>query len=152
MTYDALGRPASITDAAGRQVRTAYTPAAGAAAGSGPLTATAVTNPAGWVSTTTVDPYRGLPITAVDENGKTTSTEYDALARLTKVWRTDRPKATYPTAPSTSYVYKVSTTVPSSIAETTLTAKGTLTTYHLVDGLGRTAEYDQAGRSGVRNE
>ena len=131
--YDARGRITSSTDAAGRTVATAYTPAAGAAAGSGPLSKTTVTNALGWVSSATVDPYRGLPTTAIDDNGKTTTTEYDALGRLTKVWLTDRPKASFASSPSLSYAYTVSATTPSSVKETSLTATGTVSGFALYD-------------------
>jgi len=166
--YDARGRVTSAKDAAGQTTLTAYMPSATAAAGSGPLATTTVTNPAGWTSTATVDPYRGQPLSAVDENGKTTATEYDAMGRLTKVWLTDRPKASFPTSPSISYEYTVSATVPSSVKQTTLTANSTISSFALVDGLGRPLQtqapapgggavisdtvYDKVGRTAAVND
>ncbi|MGN7979444.1 RHS repeat-associated core domain-containing protein [Microbacterium sp. 22195] len=167
-SYDARGRVTSAKNAAGQITQTAYTPSATAAAGSGPLTSTTVTNPAGWTSSATVDPYRGQPLTAVDENGKATTTEYDALGRLTKVWLTDRPKASFPTSPSIAYEYTVSATAPSSVKQTTLTATSTISSFALVDGLGRPLQsqapapgggavitdtvYDKVGRTAAVND
>lgn len=166
-TYDAMGRTTKDTDSASHAVSTAYTPSASAAAGSGPLASTTVTTALGSTKTT-VDAYRGQPVTTVDENTKTTSTEYDALGRLTKVWKTDRPKGSNPSSPSIAYAYGVFTTKPSYIKETTLAGSGTVSTYTLVDGLGRTvqsqspvvgggalvtdAEYDSAGRQSATND
>ena len=166
--YDAMGRVTKSTDAASRSASTAYSPSATAGAGAGPLTKTTVTNPMGWTTVTTVDPYRGLPITVTDENGKTATTEYDALGRLTKVWRADHPKADNPTSPTTAYEYNVSTSSPSSVKTTSLLAAGTVTTFDLVDGLGRIVqrqapvpgggavisdtEYDNAGRTSATND
>ena len=167
-TYDAMGRVTSSTDAANRTVSTAYAPAADAAAGSGPLLSTTVTNPAGWTSTTTVDPYRGLQTSVADENNKTTTMEYDALGRLVRGWATDRPKATYPTAPTITFEYGVFTTKPSYVKTTSLSPGGTIDTYALFDGLGRQVqsqapvtgggtlltdtEYDTAGREWATNQ
>lgn len=166
--YDAAGRITSSTDAANNKVSTAYTPAAGAAAGAGPLTSTAITNAIGWTTTTTADPHRGLPTTVVDDNSKTTTIEYDALGRLTKVWRTDRPKANFPNEPSVSYAYTTSTTSPSIVKATTLTAKSTVSSFEFIDGLGRVVQtqaqapgggsvvtdtaYDRAGRAVATND
>ena len=66
--YDALGRPVKSYDGLDRATTTGYTPATG-----GLVTQTVVTNPAGHTITTTLDPNRGLPLTVVDANGKTTA-------------------------------------------------------------------------------
>ncbi|WP_353115078.1 putative toxin [Microbacterium sp.] len=166
--YDALGRRTSSIDVAGRETKTAYTPAAGAPAGSGPVLKSEVTNPLGWVTSSTADPYRGQPVSATDDNGKVTTTEYDALGRITKVWKTDRPKSAYPTDPSIAYTYAVSTTKPSTVTARTQIANGTINAYALIDGLGRTVQtqapapgggavisdtaFDKAGRQIATND
>ena len=113
-TYDTMGRPLTSTDALGRVTSTAYTPSASAPAGSGPLLSTVVTNPAPflWTTTTQFEPTRGQVISVTDANGKVITGSYDALGRTWKVWGSDRPAATYPTSPSVSYAYSLSTTVP----------------------------------------
>ena len=150
-TYDTAGRILTSKDAGNRTVTTAYSPAAGAAAGSGPLNKTTVTNPAGWVSSTTVEPYRGLPLTVVDDNGKTATTEYDAMGRLVKAWATDHPKATYPTQPTVTYEYTISTTKPSTIKETTYNTITVVDKYRFIDGLGHDVQLQApaAGGSGA---
>jgi len=167
ITYDSMGRPTSSTDVANRTTYTAYTPSDTAAVGAGPLATTTVTNPMGWGTATTVDDTRGLAVVVVDANGKTSSNEYDALGRLTKVWTTDRTKAANPSSPTTSYEYGVNLDKPSFVKKTALIAKGTISSYTLFDGLGRQIqtqapatgggalindiEYDSAGRQIATN-
>ncbi|MGC0370110.1 RHS repeat-associated core domain-containing protein [Microbacterium sp. SLBN-111] len=165
--YDAMGRPTSSTDAGNRTVSTTYSPSAAAAAGSGPLLTTTVTNPLGWTTSTTVDAFRGLPQTVTDENGNVISTAYDGLGRLTALWRTDRPKGSHP-EPSVAYEYGVFSDKPSYVKTTTIVGDGFSTSYALYDGLGRPVqtqgpvvgggavitdtEYDAAGREVATND
>jgi RHS repeat-associated protein len=166
--YDAMGRVTSSTDAASRTTTTDYVPAATAAAGAGPLTSATVTNPLGWTTKTTTDPYRGLTTSVLDPNGKTATTEYDALGRLTKVWRTDWTKAAHPTEPKIAYEYGMFSDKPSYVKTTTAMISTYLVTYALFDGLGRPVqtqgpvtgggavisdtEYDAAGRTVATND
>ncbi len=138
-SYDTLGRPLTVTDVLGHTSTAAYTPAAGAAIGSGGTTSITATNtaPYGWTTTTTFDPTRGVELTATDENGKLTSASYDALGRRTGVWLPTRPQATNPTSPSVGYSYLLSQTAASAVTTAKVTAGGTVTTYALFDGLGR---------------
>jgi YD repeat-containing protein len=106
--YDTYGRVTGAYDALDRRTGTVYTPAAG-----GPVTGTTVTNPAGHVTTTTLDGARGLPVSVVDANTKTTTLQYDALGRLTKVFK---PRAG---GPATSYTATTSATPFVDIADGT---------------------------------
>lgn len=167
-SYDGMGRVTSNTDAGNRAVNTTYAPSATSTVGAGPLKTTTVSNPLGWTIATTVDPYRGQPVAVVDENNKTTSTEYDALGRLINGWGTDRPRATNPNSPSMKFEYGVRSDSPSWVKTTALVASGSTETFTLFDGLGREvqtqapvvgggavirdSEYDSAGRKWATNE
>ena len=79
--YDPNGRVTAAYDALDHKTSTAYTPASGA-----PVTSTTETNPAGWTTTTTVDPGHGSALSDSDVNAKTTTAQYDPLGRLSKVF------------------------------------------------------------------
>ncbi|MEO7015826.1 MAG: hypothetical protein ABI130_09050 [Leifsonia sp.] len=138
-TYDAMGRTTQVTDVLGHTTTTAYTPAAGAPAGSGATISVATTNtaPFGWTSTTTFDPARGTELSATDQNGKLTTAAYDALGRRTSVWLPTRPQSTNPSSPSVGYSYLLSQTSASAVTTAKITGGGTVTSYSLFDGLGQ---------------
>jgi RHS repeat-associated protein len=104
--YDAYGRPTDAYDALDRHTTTAYTPATG-----GPLTGTTVTNPLGHVTTTTLDPGRGVALSVTDPNGKTTAEQYDPLGRLVKVFKPH-------TASALSYAVSSATQIFADITDT----------------------------------
>lgn len=165
-SYDPLGRPISVTDALGRTSTTSYSPA-----GSGPLVQSIATSPApfdSWATTTTYDPAWGAPSSVTDPNNHATTAAYDPLGRLVSIWLPDRPQASNPTSPSTSYAYTQTGTGPLSVATTAFTASGSrATSYALADGLGRPVQtqssaegggtvltdtgYDPAGRATLTN-
>ncbi|MGW5779415.1 ricin-type beta-trefoil lectin domain protein [Streptomyces sp. NPDC003863] len=130
-TYDAYGRVVTATDPTstdlqhpgGALTRTTFTPATGELP-----TARTVAAPAPgqdpsvtWDTVTTIDPRRGLPLTERDPNGRTGTSAYDGLGRLTAVWRPGRGPATDPQADIT-YAYTVSQAarVPSAVTASTL--------------------------------
>ncbi len=91
-TYDMYGRALTVTDALGQVTTTSYRHN-----GDGLLDQTTVTAPdpdgAGGVTVKTVttsDPLLGAPLEVVEPSGKTTRAQYDALGRLTGVWRDGR--------------------------------------------------------------
>ncbi|WP_405003705.1 hypothetical protein OHV13_04270 [Kitasatospora purpeofusca] len=148
-TYDAYGRPATVTDLTatdsanpqGATVTTAYS-----SSGPGELpdrTVTGTPAPAGAPdaggrreSTVTLDPARALPITTTDPNGRTVTQAYDALGRLKAVWTPGR--ATNATANQT-FDYAVNgTSTPSAIVSRTMRAdESYATSTQIMDGLGR---------------
>jgi RHS repeat-associated protein len=132
-TYDTLGRPLSISDAAGNTTSTAYTPAA-----AGPLTKTISTNAKGHRSAIFLDPRRGLPLRSIDANLKLTEIAYDALGRTTDVWLPNRSRNSQD-APNHKFAYTLSKTAPSSVATSTLKTDGETynTTYAIYDSLLR---------------
>ncbi|WP_240138105.1 RHS repeat domain-containing protein [Streptomyces sp. MUM 178J] len=131
-TFDTLGRPLTVTDAAGNTTSTAYTPAE-----AGPLTKTISTNAKGHRSVAFLDPRRGQTLRSYDINLKKTELAYDALGRLTEVWLPNRIRSSQ--APSSTFTYNLSNTKPSSVATSTLKRDGDTynTTYTIYDALLR---------------
>ncbi|MCW3816204.1 polymorphic toxin-type HINT domain-containing protein [Micromonospora sp. DR5-3] len=138
--YDPYGRVKETTDIAGETTTTDYTPSAG-----GPVTQMVTTNPLLWKNTVDLDPAFGVPVKTTDPNDRITEISYDAMGRATSLWLPNRPRATYPSAPSTSYSYNLSKTAPSSITTTSLNSNGTYdTSYTLLDALGRPRQTQEA--------
>ncbi len=135
--YDSMGRSISSTDALNRTDSTAYTPAAGAAAGSGGLTSMVATNALGWTSSTTLDPAWGVQTKLTDVNGSVTSATYDALGRVTGVWYPSNLQTTNPTQPNAAYTYTLAQNAANVVQTDTLTPSVIVTSYALFDGLGR---------------
>ncbi|WP_254711985.1 RHS repeat-associated core domain-containing protein [Streptomyces sp. TRM64462] len=132
-TYDTLGRPLTVTDAAGKTTSTAYSPAT-----AGPLTRTIVTNPKGHRTASFIDPRRGQAQRTYDANLKKTELAYDSLGRLTDVWLPNREKGGGQ-SPNLKFRYNVSATQPSWVSSSTLKADGETynTTYAIYDSLLR---------------
>lgn len=126
--YDAYGRVTTTTqyDAAlgNRTTTTSYTPN-----GTGPLTQTVVTNAKSQAITTVLDPSRGVPTKITDISGRVTTATYDAMGRLSAVWKPGQVQGTNPATQTFTYLY-------------TKTAPLAVTTKSLVDsGNGTTAGY-----------
>ena len=154
-TYDANGRVLTVSDALARTTSTAYTTASG-----GLVTAKTVTSPdpdgsgplSPHVTATTLDPAWGLPTRVSDPNGKITSGTYDALGRLTQVWKPGRVKGTH--TPNVTYAYGITGAGQNAVTTGTLIHDATyLTSVALYDGLLRprqvqtpTADRSTAGR------
>ena len=116
-TPDEYGRATGATDADGRLTQTAYTPDAGATP-----TLITTTDPMGHLSTVTQDPLRDLPETSTDAAGFVTTQQYDALGRLTAVYK---PGESVGQPPNLKYSYAVSSTAPSIIDSYSLDGDGT---------------------------
>ncbi|MFJ2829125.1 RHS repeat-associated core domain-containing protein [Streptomyces sp. NPDC087263] len=127
-TFDTLGRPATVTDAAGNLTRSDYTPT-----GAGALTKTVVTVPKTQKTTTFYDGQRGLPLRTYDPNNKKTQQTYDALGRLTGVWMPNRSKDGGQSA-NTTYTYTLERGKAPSIATSTIKSSDTVSTsYEIFD-------------------
>jgi RHS repeat-associated protein len=142
-TYDdsagtaGLGRPLTVTDAAGNTTTTAYTPTS-----SGPLTKTKITNPTTTQYTYTYTDYAsGLPTKVYDVNNKITETSYDALGRPTATWLTNRSHSANQ-SPNYTYAYNVTNDAPSWTSTSTLKSDGETynTSYTIYDSLLRTLQ------------
>ncbi|MBS2966505.1 hypothetical protein KGA66_25925 [Actinocrinis puniceicyclus] len=132
-TYDSYGRALDAWDALGHESQSAYTTANGETTGS------TATNALGQATTTTLDPYRGLPVTVTDPNGVTSVLHYDGLGRKTAVWADNNPTTATPNA---AYTYTLGTaTTPTVISTATLNNEGgTYTSTALYDALLRPRE------------
>ncbi|MGV9311617.1 RHS repeat-associated core domain-containing protein [Streptomyces sp. NPDC003691] len=130
--YDPLGRPVSVTDAAGNTTGTTYTPT-----GAGVPTKTVVTNPKTHTVTTFLDGLRGLPLRIYDANNKKTEQAFDALGRVTGVWLPNRNSAAAQSATRT-FSYTLRRGAAPSIATSTIKSSTTVTTsYEIFDSLLR---------------
>ncbi|MFI7609498.1 RHS repeat domain-containing protein [Micromonospora sp. NPDC049366] len=138
--YDAYGRKTDEGDQRGNHTVTAYTPAGG-----GPVTKLTETNALGWVSTSELDPGYGKATAKIDINNWRTDISYDGLGRITKLWLPNHAKATYPTQPSTEYVYvNRASGGMNSVTTRKLNANGNYVTSHaLYDGLLRPRQTQQ---------
>ncbi|MFI6477123.1 RHS repeat-associated core domain-containing protein [Nonomuraea sp. NPDC050663] len=143
--YDSYGRVTSETDAAGGSTTMAYVPATG-----GPATEVRSTNPLGHADTTYIEPAWGEPVAEVDENGRRTDLEHDALGRLTKVWQHDRSKAAGQ-LPNTEYSYAIRTDDVNVVTAKTLATDGTyIVSHELFDGLLRPRQTQEPATGGGR--
>jgi RHS repeat-associated protein len=142
-SYDTYGRVEDAYDADGNETVTSYTVnSAGLTTGTQVAApSTTYTNSAGTVVTTThvssqaLDPTRNLVLTSTDQNGVTTTEQYDALGRLTGVWKDSRPVGD---TANTTYAYTVSGTGPSGVLTETLNEEGNqVPSVTIYDSLGR---------------
>lgn len=101
-TYDSYGRVVDEYDANGNKTTTGYTMNA-----VNLVTGTSTTNPAGHVSSATVNPRRGHSLTTTDPNDIVTRQQYDALGRATAIWLNSRPTTS---AANYKFAYTVSKT------------------------------------------
>ncbi len=121
-SYDAVGRVTSTTAYPTAAATTGRTTTTTYSATGLPLTSVAVTSPLGsgtGTTTQTLEPAHGQVIKVVDVAGLVTTAKYDALGRLTGVWR---PAQQSDTNPTVAYAYTLSVTAPSTVTTTTLVA------------------------------
>lgn len=144
-TYDAYGRPLEQKDALERVSTTSYTEVNGLTVG------VIKTNPKGHQSTDTIDPAWGVAVQQIDANQRVTSLKYDALGRLSKVWKPGRTEADQQT-PHVAYEYGLRQTGgPSWVKTLTLKANGNqVASYTLYDGLLRERQTQQPSPAGGR--
>ncbi|MEU5753725.1 polymorphic toxin-type HINT domain-containing protein [Streptomyces sp. NPDC047829] len=133
LCYDLYGRATAAGDAYGKVTTSTYTPTTGESP-----TESLVINPLGHTITTVLDPLRGQPTQVTDANNKVTTTAYDGLGRIRKVWLPTRSAVTYPDSPNYDFTYQVRTDAPTVITTKTLTFDSKYeTTYAFADGLLR---------------
>ncbi|WP_399944272.1 polymorphic toxin-type HINT domain-containing protein [Streptomyces sp. BBFR25] len=133
LCYDVYGRATAAGDAYGEVTTSAYTPTTGEVP-----TQSLVTNPLGHTTTTSLEPLRGQPTQVKDANSKVTTTAYDGLGRVRKVWLPTRSAETYPDSPNYDFTYQVRADGPTVTTTRTLTFDSQYeTTYAFADGLLR---------------
>ncbi|WP_181043571.1 RHS repeat-associated core domain-containing protein [Actinokineospora auranticolor] len=147
-TYDASGRTLSTTDGLNRTVALEYTPADG-----GLHTKTVKTNGKNQKSTEEFEPSRGKRVVAVDEGGRRADLEYDAVGRLTAVWKPgQQPKAS--NQATLVYEYLVRTDGPLAVTNKRLVDTGTAQEYvtevKLFDAFGQLRQSQVEARDGLR--
>ncbi|ADB31374.1 YD repeat protein [Kribbella flavida DSM 17836] len=142
--YDGFGRPIEQRDALNRLTRTEYTDTFGL------TTQVKRTNPLGHVSTETLTPSWGLPVKQVDANLRSTTLRYDALGRLTKVWKPGRDVVLQ--TPHLHYEYGVRQSGgPNWIKTLTLKANDNqVASYSLFDGFLRERQTQAPSPAGGR--
>ncbi|MBZ5735295.1 hypothetical protein K8Z61_12395 [Nocardioides sp. TRM66260-LWL] len=139
--YDARGRVVASTDGLGHRSTVSFTPS-GEGTDLGPVTEQTSTNAKGQSTTTTFGVGRGLPVRVVAVDGGVTSADYDALGRLTDVWRPGRAKGEV--GPDVSYVYRLSPTTYSSVETRTRLADDTyVSSFSIYDAMLREVETQQ---------
>ena len=142
LCYDVYGRQLATADAYGRITTTSLTPATGEAP-----TASTTTNPKGHTNTSTFDPLRNQPLRATDANGKTTTAEYDALGRVTKVWFPSRSADTDKDTPHRAFEYLIRNNGPIVVTTKSLKHDGDYAVrYSIHDGLLRERQTQQEPR------
>ncbi|RPJ59181.1 MAG: hypothetical protein EHM23_15030, partial [Acidobacteria bacterium] len=136
--YDTVGNVVQVTDPLNHSTSTAYTLASHYAY------PTAVTNARGYTVQTSYNFYTSLPATVTDANNQTTSFQYDAYNRLSRV---DRPDGGWETR---SYVdnyfsgpYRTYTVTRKSVSAGTSSEE-----WNFYDGLGRVLKTQTLGSPG----
>ncbi|MDQ2958494.1 MAG: type IV secretion protein Rhs, partial [Actinomycetota bacterium] len=162
-SFDTAGRQlgttqfVSATDTTGRITSTAYTPTLPTAVGSaevqaGPLTKTVVTNALAQTVTTLYDPARAVPTEVTDVAGHKTDAEYDALGRVTGVWKPGQVHGTNPA--TTTFSYIVASSGPSSVTTKnyvdTGSSTGYVTSISLLDSFGKPIQTQSDAPGGYR--
>ncbi len=160
-TFDTAGRQLTATqyvnasDTTGRTTTTTYMPTLPATVGSaepaaGPMTKTVVTNAKGQPTITTVDSARGLPTEVLDVANHKTDIDYDALGRVTGVWKPGQVHGTNPA--SVTYSYVVASSGPSSITTNKLVDTGPsrsyVTSISLLDSFGQQIQTQASAPNG----
>jgi len=165
MTYDGAGRVIESLDAKGNVTRSAFSPAWNTAGNNTDATKEVSTNPAGWTTTSFLDPLRGLATENVDANGGETDITYDALGRRTALWLPGHTERAYPSQPDETFAYSIdpgavpapggtitSPGAPSSVTTDSLLEDGTYSTsITIYDGMLQ-ARQTQSSPQGDTNQ
>lgn len=147
-TYDAVGRTLTATDAEGKLTTTSYVDTVGLTTQVKTTSPPARTGDAAsaLVTVKDVDPAWGSPLRDTDAGGKITTTAYDALGRIAKVWSPGRPTTA---TPDREFAYLSRSDSAVAVATLSLTSDGgQATAYTLYDGWLRPRQTQVPGRAG----
>ncbi|GAA4794320.1 RHS repeat-associated core domain-containing protein [Streptomyces sanyensis] len=141
-SYDALGRPTQVKDAAGTTTTTSYSPA------TGPVFTLSVTNALGHTTTSEADPGRGSVLATTDANGRRTTSTYDNLGRVTRMWSPSHQGEAKATA---VFSYQLEDNEPPAVTTSVLRDNGTYAdSVTLYDGLLRVRQTQTEALGGGR--
>ncbi|MGW0703754.1 polymorphic toxin-type HINT domain-containing protein [Streptomyces sp. NPDC002867] len=141
-TYDELGRPTKVTDAAGNSSSTSFTP------NEGPAFEVTTTNAAGHESRSVLDPARGTVLSSTDPNGRKTTSTYDELGRVKGVWA---PSQQGSTSATVEFDYQLAAGKPPAVTTSTLRDNGTYEdSVTIYDGLLRARQTQSEALGGGR--
>jgi RHS repeat-associated protein len=141
--YDSYGRVTSSSDGLGRTRTTQY-----AHNSDRRLATITTTNAAGHVTTTALEPGRGLPLTLTDPNFKTTTGEYDPSGRLVKVWAPGHDTSGTATV---EHEYAITKTAPTWVSTKVMGPAGNqIPSYEIYDGFLRLRQEQRTAPDGNR--
>jgi YD repeat-containing protein len=144
---DGYGRALAAKNTLGKVSYTEYTETTGL------TTRIKTTNPLSHVTTTVQDPAYGVPTLIIDPNDtpekyRRTELAYDALGRLTAVWRADRKRSSGAT-PNIKFGYALRKDKTTVVTTDTLRNDGSYQpSYELFDGLLRSRQTQRPGSNG----
>ena len=157
--FDGYGRVTDAYDPLGHDTTTSYADNA-----DGETTGISVAAPSttyvgssGTVTTThvasqTLDPARGLPLTATDQNGIVTTEQYDELGRLTSVWANGRTPASGTANITYTYYLPTVSNLLSGVVTQALNAEGNqVPSATIYDSLGRVRQTQTLGTTPTGN-
>ncbi|WP_406314359.1 type IV secretion protein Rhs [Streptosporangium sp. NBC_01639] len=144
-SFDAHGRPTASRDALQQETAISYTEV------NGLTTETRTTSPLGHTVTATFDPAWGSTLQERDADGRTTSTTYDALGRVAKVFKPGRTEAAGD-SPHLRFEYGVNRSgTPNWVLTSTLRPNGNhVASYTLYDGFLRPRQTQEPSPAGGR--
>ncbi|MET9627637.1 RHS repeat-associated core domain-containing protein [Lentzea sp. NPDC006480] len=145
-TYDVHGREKESWDERDAKTTTTYTPATG-----GPVTGMTTVNALNHKTVTVLEPaWEDAVLSITDPNNKVTSRGYDALGRLTGVWKPGRTKGS--SGPHLRFSYTVRNTAASSVTTEELHPDDVryVATTELYDGFGRARQKQAPAQGGGR--
>lgn len=128
--YDSIGRTTDAYDGNGNDTVTAYT-----ANAVGLTVGQTVTNALNQATSSTIDPSRGLTLTATDLNSVVATSQYDTLGRVSSVWLDSRATSL---PANYTYTYLISNSGPTATITNKLNDEsGYQTSTVIYDGLLR---------------
>ncbi|WP_284581613.1 RHS repeat-associated core domain-containing protein [Streptomyces sp. 2P-4] len=144
VTFDAYGRPKTMTDVFGKVTKIDYSPAADQL-----VTKTVTTNPLGHTETVETDRGRGSVLVKKNTNNRREVLQYDPLGRLVKAWSPNRDPDTK--SPDAEFSYDVRPDKPVVISTKSLLDDGTYrSSYEIFDSSLRIRQTQMEALGGGR--